>query len=64
MRENFSLTPRGIIESLKLRRPFTARPPRSATSAAPKKPSLGSTDKAAALRAAAGETSELEATPS
>ena len=32
----FPLTPKGMIDHLKLRRRFTARPPRSATSAAPK----------------------------
>jgi hypothetical protein len=41
VRKNFSLTPKGIIESLNLRRPIYRRPQPTATSAAPSPSSPG-----------------------
>ena len=55
VREHFDLRPGAIIRDLDLRRPIYRRPPRTATSAATTPGSRGSrTDKADALRAAAG----------
>ena len=53
---NFPLTPKGIIDHLKLRRPIYRRPPRSATSAAPRHLHLGKTDKAETLKQAVQTT--------